>query len=269
MRTIVITGCSSGFGEAFALAFARRGDRVVATMRNVEAASESLRDPSLGIEIVALDVTDPAARARVIDDVVQRHGRIDALVNNAGFALKASIEDTVDAVERRLFETNYFGPVALMRQVIPIMRKQGGGRIVNVTAIGAIFATPLLASYCATKHALDAVSAAADIEARPFGIRVANVLPGQFSTAIGAKSPPPVVTEPYRALAESMDRHRAARASDMQTDLGQVVDAVIAAVTDPSPQTRYLAGIGIAQELEVSIAELERLQQFDVMRAGV
>lgn len=268
MAVCVITGCSSGFGEAIALAFAARGDAVIATMRNPGAAPEALHGRD-NIELAALDVTDATARRDLIEEVVKRHGRLDVLVNNAGVVASASVEDTSEEVSRRIFETNYFAPVEMMRLVVPIMRAQGGGRIVNVTAIGALFATPLLSIYCASKHALDSAGASVDLEGRPFGVRAPSVLPGQFKTAIADKSPAPVVTPPYQGIADSLAASRAARAADVQSDLGQVVEAVIAAATDPEPKARYLAGLGIALALEPALAELEKVHAFDAARAGV
>ena len=268
MAICLVTGCSSGFGEAIALAFARRGDTVVATLRNPAAAPAALRNAD-GVELAPLDVTDAAARRRTVDAVIARHGRLDVLVNNAGIVASASIEDTDEATSRRIFDTNYHAPVELMRLVLPHMRRQGGGRIVNVTAIGALLVTPLLGVYCASKHALDSVAATVDIEGRPFGVRAPSVLPGQFRTAIADKSPAPFVTPPYAGIADALAAHRAARAADVQTDLRQVIDAVIAAATDAEPRSRYLAGIGIALELEPTLVEMERLHAFDAGRAGV
>ena len=264
----LITGCSSGFGEAIALAFAARGDTVIATMRQPDKAAPTLRNQS-NIEIVALDVNDAAARAAVVAGVVARHSRLDLLVNNAGFTAVASFEDTPEEFSRQIFDTNYFAPVEMMRLALPIMRAQGGGRIVNVTAIGAILSTPLLGVYCAAKHALDGASAAVDLEGRPFGVRAPSVLPGQFKTAIVEKSPAAVITEPYAGIDAALSANRQLRAADVQTDLTQVIEAVIAAATDADPKARYLAGIGIALELEASLVELERLHAFDAHRAGL
>lgn len=268
MAICLITGCSSGFGEAIALAFAARGDDVIATMRNPGSAPDSLRGPA-NIELAALDVNDAAARRQLVEDTVKRHGRLDILVNNAGIVASASVEDTPEELSRKIFDTNYFAPVEMMRLALPIMREQGGGRIVNVTAIGALLVTPLLSIYCASKHALDSATASVDIEGRPFGVRAPSVLPGQFKTSIADKAPAPVVTPPYQGISDSLAAARAARAADVQTDLGQVVDAVIAAATDADPKSRYLAGIGIALALEPALAELEKLHAFDASRAGV
>lgn len=266
MAVCLITGCSSGFGEVIALAFASRGDTVVATMRNPASAPESLRERD-NIEILPLDVTDEASRTAAIDAVVARHGRIDILVNNAGISGSAPIEDSSDTFVREMFETNLFAPLALMRAVLPVMRRGGGGRIVNITAIGAIIATPLLGIYCATKHALDCASAALDIEGRPFGVRVPTVLPGQFRTPIMGKSRP-VISEPYQGVADALKAVREATAADFLADLTPVVDAVIAAATDAEPKARYMAGVGLATKILPAMAELEALHAFSAARAG-
>ena len=267
MSVVLVTGCSSGFGEAIALAFAERGDTVVATMRNPDGAPTTLKGRK-NVDVAPLDVTDDASRRAAVDEVIRHHGRIDTLVNNAGIVASASIEDTPEELSRRIFETNYFGPVALIRAVLPILRGQGGGRIVNVTAIGAILCTPLLGVYCASKHALDCVSAVLDLEGRPFGIRVSSVLPGQFKTPLLVKATE-IVTERYRGIHDTLQAARAAQAADVLTDLGPVTDAVLAAATDPIPKPRYLAGIGLALTVEPSMAELDRLHALSAQRCGV
>jgi NAD(P)-dependent dehydrogenase (short-subunit alcohol dehydrogenase family) len=270
MAVVLVTGASSGFGEAISLGFLDAGHRVVASMRNPAAAPSALTD-RLGpaLRIIPLDVTSEPSRREAIEDVLAHEASLDVLVNNAGISLFASLEDTSSEAMRRVFETNYFGPCELMRAVLPIMRRQGRGRIVNISAIGAVLTTPLLNAYCASKHALDASSAAADIEVRPFGVRVLSVLPGQFKTEIGAKSPPPVIGAAYQGMAAHMAKGRAARAADVLTDLSPVVEQVLAAATDAEPRPRYLAGVGIALELKPALAELERLHAFESHRAGV
>ena len=268
MSVVLVTGCSSGFGEAIALGFAARDDRVYASMRRPEAASTSLRQAA-GVEITPLDVTDRDARARVLDHIVARHGRLDVLVNNAGVAAFGSIEDTPERIARLIFETNYFAPVEFMRSALPIMRRQGGGRIVNISAVGAVLATPLLGVYAASKHALDAATAAVDIEARSSGVRAISVLPGQFKTEIGGKSPGRFVSDNYADVARKMDAYRAVHASDVLVDLGPVVDATIAAATDARPSCRYVVGVGLADRIRNAVDELDALHAFEAGRAGV
>ena len=267
MAVRLITGCSSGFGEAIACAFADRGDTVVATMRSPDRAPATLKGRA-NIEILTLDVTDAGSRQQAIEQTFSRFGRIDTLVNNAGTVTRGSIEDTPEDLSRLVFETNYFGPVELMRAVLPVMRRQGGGRIVTVTAIGAILSTPLLGIYCASKHALDSAAATIDLEGRPFGVRAPCVLPGQFKTAL-LNRPAGTVSESYRGIADALEEVRKTRAADVLSDLSPVVNAVVAAATDAVPKTRYLAGIGLAEQLEPSLKELERLQAFGAERCGV
>jgi NAD(P)-dependent dehydrogenase (short-subunit alcohol dehydrogenase family) len=268
MAIRLITGCSSGFGEALALAFAARGDAVIASMRNMDAAPEAFRAWD-NIECIELDVTVSESRRSAIAHVLGRHGRIDTLVNNAGIVAYASIEDTPDLLARRIFETNYFGPVALMQAVLPLMRSQGGGRIVNVTAIGAIISTPFLGIYCASKHALDSVASVVDIEGRPYGVRAPSVLPGQFRTPIMGKEPP-IISEPYQRIAETLQAARTAHAADVLEDVSSVVEAVVAAATDPDPKIRYLAGIGqLTGAVKPAMAEMDRLHDFSARRSGV
>lgn len=263
----LITGCSSGFGEAIALAFAARGDAVVASMRRPADASEALKK-NINIDCLELDVTDAASRRAAFDYVMHKYGRIDTLVNNAGIVAVAAIEDTPEELSRRIFETNYFGPLALIQMVLPVLRRQGGGRIINITAIGAIISTPLLGIYCASKHALDCVSSVVDIEGRPFGVRAPSVLPGQFKTPIMGKEPP-MVTEPYQRISEALGAARMVREADILDDISPVADAVVAAATDANPKARYLVGIGqLTEAVAPAMAELDILQDFSAQRCG-
>ena len=268
MSAIMVTGASSGFGEAIALGLLDAGHQIYATMRNPARAPQALAaragpDFALG----QLDVVDRASREAAIAAMLARFGRIDILINNAGIAPMSSFEDATDAFLRNVFETNFFGPSALTRLVLPLMRAQGGGRIVNMSAIGAILTTPLMNAYCASKHALDSASAALDIEARPFGVRVASVLPGRFATAINAKSPTIEVSQPYLPMFEQMQRTRDS-SPPPPSDLSPVVAATLRAAFDPDPLPRYLVELGLARELIGIIPELERLHVFEAGRAG-
>jgi NAD(P)-dependent dehydrogenase (short-subunit alcohol dehydrogenase family) len=272
LKVVLVTGCSSGFGEAIVHGFLHRGDTVVATMRHPDQAPASLRSASdqskSRLEILQLDVTDDESRRRAIEETVKLFGRLDVLVNNAGVVSFGSLEDTPLELLRKVFETNFFGPQEMMRLALPIMRGQGGGRIINVTAIGAIFNTPLLDAYCASKHAMDSISATTDIDARPFGVRVVSVLPGQFKTSIADKRMANDVSPPYQDLSASMARAREARAGDVLADLSPVVDAVLHAASAPDPKPRYVVGRGMTELLRPVISELEKLHEFDLRRAG-
>ena len=271
MTVVLVTGCSSGFGEAIALGFLARGDTVVATMRNPDAAPSSLKAAAASadgrLHLSQLDVTDAASRKAAVARTLDRCKRLDVLVNNAGVGCTGSLEDTPLDLLRRVFETNVFGPHEMMRLVLPIMREQKAGRIVNITAIGAIFATPLYNAYCASKHALDSISVGADIDVRSFGVRVISVLPGQFKTSIGEKRLQGGLSAPYQALSDAMARARQKRASDVLTDLSPVVVATIEAATHPDPRPRYVVGKGMAEMVAPAVAELHKLYEFDLRRA--
>jgi NAD(P)-dependent dehydrogenase (short-subunit alcohol dehydrogenase family) len=179
----IVTGASTGIGRATALLLARSGYRVFATVRTDEAAA-SLRAAGAGsaLEVVRMDAGDEAQVHRVARDVLARAGRVDVLVNNAGFAQLGSVEDLSRDEIRREFEVNVFGPMHLAREVLPSMRARGSGRIVNVSSLAGRTSVPLMGAYCASKSALEAFSDALRVEARPFGVRVVVVEPGSVRT---------------------------------------------------------------------------------------
>lgn len=183
MANVLITGTSSGFGRLAAQHFASKGDTVFASMRNPEKAGDLAQEnPSL--KVVQLDVLDDASVDRAVKSVLDEAGSLDVLVNNAGVELRSSIEDASDEDVKWQFETNVFGLLRVTRAVLPAMRKQGSGAIVNVSSLAGIVSRPYGGVYSATKHALQALSEALYYELKPFGIRVALVQPGIFATAL-------------------------------------------------------------------------------------
>jgi NAD(P)-dependent dehydrogenase (short-subunit alcohol dehydrogenase family) len=272
MPVALITGCSSGFGEVIALAFVQRGYQVIATMRKPESAASSLKalaaDKPADVAIASLDVTSPAMRKNAIDLALGRFGRIDVLINNAGISARGSFEDTPEDLWRTMFETNLFGPLELTRLALPIMRRQGAGRIINVTSVAAILTTPLLAAYSASKHALDAASAAIDIETRGFGVRVACVMPGPFKTSLPKNSLDRSSSAPYAAIAACFNAAFDAMESKAAEDLSSVVNATFAAATDPDPALRYTAGADGIVVLPPILQSLAPLQQLGLHLTG-
>ncbi len=269
MPVALVTGCSSGFGEAIAVALAQGGYQVVATMRKPESAPTSLKalaaEKPADVVIAPLDVTNPAMRQEAIDLAIQHFGRIDVLVNNAGISARGAFEDTPEDLWRAIFETNLFGPLELIRLALPIMRQQGAGRVINVTSVAAVLKTPLLAAYAASKHALDTASAAMDIETRGFGVRVACVMPGPFKTALPHNSLDRVASSPYAAIAESFAAKFDAMEANAPDDLTPVIDAVLAAAADPDPAIRYPVGtdkVAILPPILQSLAPLQPLGLF-------
>ena len=272
MLVALVTGCSSGFGEAIAIALAQRGYQVVATMRKPESAPPSLKalaaEKGAAVVIAPLDVTSAAMRKDAIALAIQRFGRIDVLINNAGITARGAFEDTPEELWRAIFETNLFGPLELIRLVLPVMRQQGAGRIINVTSVAAVLKTPLLAAYAASKHALDTVSAALDIETRGFGVRVACLMPGPFKTSLPQNSLDRDASLPYAAISKHFCATFDAMEAKAPEDLTPVVNAALAAATDPDPAIRYTAGIDAIAILPPILQSLAPLQPLGLHLTG-
>jgi NAD(P)-dependent dehydrogenase (short-subunit alcohol dehydrogenase family) len=181
-RVWLITGASSGFGLAIAKAALDRGDRVVATSRrggSIEGLEEGER-----LMLTRLDVTEEQQRTAAIEAAIERFGRLDVLVNNAGRTQVGAVEETTDAELRDLFELHFFAPAALTKAVLPQMRKQRGGAIVQMSSVGGQVTAPGFAAYCATKFALEGFTETLQEEVAPFGIRTLIVEPGAFRTGL-------------------------------------------------------------------------------------
>jgi NAD(P)-dependent dehydrogenase (short-subunit alcohol dehydrogenase family) len=176
-KTWLVTGSGRGLGRALALAAARSGDRVVATVRRPGSAPEHEN-----VVEHLLDVRDRAAAAAVVQRALDLSGRLDVLVNNAGYGLVGALEEVDEASAREVFETNLFGPMWLVQAALPVMRAQGSGRIVQISTVGAVGTMPTLGLYNATKWALEAQSEALAQEVAGLGVRVSIVEPGEVDT---------------------------------------------------------------------------------------
>jgi NAD(P)-dependent dehydrogenase (short-subunit alcohol dehydrogenase family) len=244
-RVILVTGCSSGIGRATAIALADRGHRVFASARNRNDLAELERRENLAT--VALDVTDLATIAAAVETVLSRAGRIDVLVNNAGYGQYGAVEEVTADEWRAQFEVNLFGTVAVTQAVLPAMREQRRGTIVNVSSVAGKVAIPFAAPYCASKHALEAVSDALRVEIAPFGIQVVLVEPGPIETRFGDRARSGVAhllsrPGPYRKLYTLAER-----AMDVDFQKGKLpaeaVARVIAdAIESGRPRPRYPVG---------------------------
>jgi NAD(P)-dependent dehydrogenase (short-subunit alcohol dehydrogenase family) len=187
-KTWFITGASSGFGMAFAQLALERGDNVVATARNTAKLDALVARAPDRVLALKLDVTRTADHAPAIDAAVKRFGRIDYLFNNAGYGVVGAVEETSENELRTLLDTNFFGAVALTRAVLPVMRAQRAGAIVNISSMGGQMAFGGTGAYCASKFALEGLSEALAQEVAPFGIKVLIVEPGAFRTEFGAEA---------------------------------------------------------------------------------
>src|SRR5512146_603495 len=187
-QVVVITGASMGIGEAIAKAFAEEGANVVLSSRSLErleAARARIGNSERTIAVTC-DVSDSGQARALLQTALDRFGRVDVWVNNAGFGLVDSMERMDMSACRKMFDTNLFGAMQCIQNVIPVMRKQGTGCIINVSSVAGFIGVPYMASYGATKHALNCISRATRVELAGTGVRILNVCPGfvdtQFST---------------------------------------------------------------------------------------
>jgi len=181
-KTWFITGSSSGFGRAFAEHALARGYNVVATARQVSALDDLVAAAPERVLALPLDVTRPEDVEAAVSAAVSRFGRIDVLVNNAGYGIVGAFEETPDAELRALMETNFFGAANVTRAVLPVLRRQKGGAIVNMSSLGGQLSFAGFSAYSATKFAMEGMSEALAQEVAPWGIKVLIVEPGQFRT---------------------------------------------------------------------------------------
>ena len=182
MTVWFITGASRGFGLEITREALSRGDSVVATARDPQAVLDGVPDADDRLLAVALDVSDPSQISAAVDAAIARFGRIDALINNAGRGLVGSVEETSDAEARAIFDVNVFGLLAITRAVLPHMRAQRSGLVVNLSSVGGFVAWPGWGVYAATKFAVEAISEAMTHELAPLGIRSVAIEPGPFRT---------------------------------------------------------------------------------------
>jgi NAD(P)-dependent dehydrogenase (short-subunit alcohol dehydrogenase family) len=184
----LITGCSSGFGRALAEAALSRGDRVVVTARNIATIADFATRWPAASHLATLDVTDFAQIRAVVAETVSVFGRLDVLVNNAGYGLLGSLEEATDAQIRRNFEVNFFGPLELIRCALPHFRAAKSGRVLNISAAAAITNYAGFGIYGSAKCALEGISESLAAEVRAFGVKVTIVQPGPFRTDFISRS---------------------------------------------------------------------------------
>ena len=250
MRTWFITGASSGFGRELAEAVLERGDAVVAAARSTDSLTEL--GPDERLLAVRLDVTDPKQREEAVAAALDRFGRIDVLVNNAGRTQVGAVEETTDEELRSLFDLHFFAPAALTRLVLPHMREQGTGAIVQMSSVGGQVTAPGFGAYCATKFALEGLSETLQAEVADFGVHTLIVEPGAFRTGLfrpGAAYESAEMSEyeqtvgPTRAYVR--DNHL-----EQPGDPAKAVRAIIEALDADEPPLRLVLGADAIGNIE-------------------
>ncbi|WP_409464355.1 oxidoreductase [Amycolatopsis sp. GA6-003] len=251
-KVCLITGASAGIGLAAALELRRAGHLVYGAARRVSKMDE-LR--AAGGHALAMDARSESDLDRVVRTVLDEQGRIDVLVNNAGTVLHGAAEDVPLDAARDQFQVNLFAPARLVQLVLPAMREQRSGRIVNVSSIGGVISLPLGAWYYASKHALEAYSDTLRMEVRPFGIEVVIVQPGiiktEFEDRTAAQLREYSGRGAYREMAEKMASQSETGLAD-GTDPAVVAQTVRQAVEADPPRTRYAVGLHAEQLLELN-----------------
>lgn len=235
-KTVLITGASSGIGEATAQYFLQKGWNVAATMRSPKKPADWAR--SGRVICPQLDLTLPETITKAIHQTVEHFGQIDVLVNNAGYALMGPLEGVTPEQLERQFQTNVFGLVTTMQTVLPIMRQQGSGTIVNVTSIGGRLAFPFTSSYHATKWAVEGLTEAIRYELHPFNIRVKIIEPGGIKTNFIHHGSTWANHPSYTKQVEQM-RGFSERMNDSLPGPEGVAKAIYRAATDGSQRLRY------------------------------
>ena len=244
----VVTGSSSGNGLETSLLLAKNGFYTYATMRNTDKSTrikEIAKNDGVPLEILQLDVTDDKSIADAIDIIDNRHQRIDVLVNNAGYEHHGAVEElSMDEIKTQ-FETNFFGAVRVTKKILPTMRKQRSGVIVNVSSIGGIMGVPLNSAYVGSKFALEGFSESMKYELEGFGIKVRLIEPGAVNTnfldnakqAQTAMNPGSPYAEFSKKLFEGVRESFKTSSSPKQ-----VAEVILSAIKSEKPNTRYLVG---------------------------
>lgn len=255
-----ITGCSTGFGRELAKEALQQDNKVVVTARKPDEVKDLVAQFSETAIAVKLDVTKPEDIKSSVQQAMNKFGRIDVLVNNAGIGYFGAIEESEEEEVRRMFEINVFGLANMTKEVLPIMRKQRGGHIVNVASIGGLVAFPAVGFYNATKFAVDGFSESLSKEVAPLGIKVTVIAPSGFRTDWAGRSAneAKTVIEDYATTAGQNRNNIRGYSGKQPGDPERAAKAIIKAVESENPPLRLLLGAAALRGARNKIKELQR-----------
>jgi NAD(P)-dependent dehydrogenase (short-subunit alcohol dehydrogenase family) len=249
-RVAFVTGASSGFGLLTAVTLARGGFRVFASVRSENKQDELLRaaaDAGVTVELVCMDLARAEERQAAVDYILARTGRIDVLVNNAGYGLGGFAEDVSEDELRRQFDTNFFGTVELTKLVLPQMRERRSGWVIVLTSMAGVVASPGVSSYCSSKFALEGYFDSLNYELAPFDINVSLIEPGQFPTPALTAFPRAArsddASSPYYKLGSWIKERIDERVAGLKSDPQSVADLVHRITLTKRPRCRYAIGV--------------------------
>lgn len=269
-KTWLITGCSSGLGRAFAHEVLQKGYNAVVTSRNPKDIQDIVADYSATALGLALDVTDKKQIMSVLEQALAKFGRIDVLVNNAGFGYRSAVEEADDRQVDTLFRTNFFGTVNMLKAVLPTMRRQKAGVIFNVSSIAGRFSNPGSGYYSATKYAIEGMSDALSKEVAPLGIKVVVIEPGAFRTDFSGRSltGTPIEISDYKETAGKRRKENDHTHSTEPGDPQKAAQAIIKVAESEKTPFHLLLGTDainiIGKELEAQIKELEEWKEISL-----
>jgi NAD(P)-dependent dehydrogenase (short-subunit alcohol dehydrogenase family) len=239
-KTIFITGASRGFGKLWAESLLQRGDKVIATARNLSALDDLVNKYGDNILALQLDVNDRNAGFAAILKAKEHFGRIDVLINNAGYGLFGAIEETSEKEARDQMETNFFGLLWLSQAVLPVMRKQGHGHIIQLSSVLGLISRPVLGLYAASKFAVEGLSESLAAEVKSFGIKVSIIEPAGFDTEWGNSSADHTTSIPeYNAMKAA---HQAGIPPDFRGAAEGTIAALLKLIDSENPPLRLLLG---------------------------
>ncbi|HEY0246353.1 MAG TPA: oxidoreductase [Mucilaginibacter sp.] len=256
----LITGCSTGFGRELAVEILKSGYKAVVTARNTDDIKDIVANyPDTAIS-VKLDVTNPDDIKSAVKQTLDKFGQIDVLVNNAGIGYFGAIEESEEKEYRRMFEINFFGLANMTREVLPIMRKQHSGHIVNVASIGGLVGFPAVGFYNATKFAVDGFSESLAKETAPLGIKVTVIAPSGFRTDWAGRSAnqSPIVIEDYKTTAEANKNNIRGYSGKQPGDPERAAKAIVKAVESEHPPLRLLLGVAAMKGARNKLEELKK-----------
>ncbi|MCM8568188.1 SDR family oxidoreductase [Gramella jeungdoensis] len=249
-KVVLITGASSGIGRSTATYLSDKGFKVYGTSRKPQDSSP------YNFSFVKLDVTDKQSVEEAVYEVYEKEGRIDILMNNAGMGITGPVEEIPEEEMKRVFETNYFGPLHMIKTVLPVMRRQKSGLIINITSIAGYMGLPYRGIYSATKGALEITAEAYRMELKQFGIKMTNVAPGDFATNIasGRYHAPVIKGSPYEEVygntLKLMDEH-----VDAGKDPESIAKKIYEIINTPEPNVHYKVGERL-QKMSVKLKAL-------------
>jgi NAD(P)-dependent dehydrogenase (short-subunit alcohol dehydrogenase family) len=269
----LITGSSTGFGRSLTEAVLKKGDSVIATARKPEQLDDLVTKYTDTVKAVRLDVTNPQEVHNAVNAAIDAFSRIDVLVNNAGYGTVGAIEEVSDEAIRRQFDTNVFGALEMMRTVLPIMRQQRSGHILNVSSVGGFASFGATGIYCATKFALEALSEALAKEVATLGIKVTIIEPGAFRTDFNGRSlsAPEQLIEDYAPISSTYLKWLEDMDGKQPGDPDKAAAAMIQVVQSDNPPLRLALGADavavIEEKLKSVKAELDAWKEVSVNTA--